>query len=73
MAISRYEDMNDMKIDVLKEMGSIGGGNAATALSSMLGAKFQFYFFYYFCANVVGNLRGRHAPHGPVQHVRRKG
>ncbi len=39
MAISRYEDMNDMKIDVLKEMGSIGGGNAATALSSMLGAK----------------------------------
>lgn len=39
MAITRYEDMNDMKIDVLKEMGSIGGGNAATALSSMLNAK----------------------------------
>ena len=39
MAIDRYEEMNEMKIDVLKEMGSIGGGNAATALSSMLSAK----------------------------------
>lgn len=39
MAISRYEEMNDMKLDILKEMGSIGGGNAATALSSMLNAR----------------------------------
>lgn len=39
MAISNYDEMNAMKIDVLKEMGSIGGGNAATALSSMLSAK----------------------------------
>lgn len=39
MAINHYEKMNEMKIDVLKEMGSIGGGNAATALSSMLSAK----------------------------------
>ena len=39
MAISRYEEMNDMKLDIVKEMGSIGGGNAATALSSMLNAR----------------------------------
>ena len=31
--------MNDMKLDIFKEMGSIGGGNAATALSSMLNAR----------------------------------
>lgn len=39
MAISRYEDMNEMEKDILKEIGSIGGGNAATALSSLLSAK----------------------------------
>ena len=39
MAISRYEEMNDMKLDIFKEMGSIGGGNAATALYSMLNAR----------------------------------
>ena len=39
MAISRYEEMNDMKLDIFKEMGSIGGGNAATALSSMRNAR----------------------------------
>ena len=39
IAISRYEEMNDMKLDIFKEMGSIGGGNAATALSSMLNAR----------------------------------
>lgn len=38
MAISTYE-VNEMEIDILKEIGSIGGGNAATALSSMLNAK----------------------------------
>ena len=31
--------MNDLELDILKEIGSIGGGNAATALSSMLSAK----------------------------------
>ena len=36
MAISRYEEMNEMEMDILKEIGSIGGGNAATALSSLL-------------------------------------
>ena len=39
MAISRYEEMNEMEMDILKEIGSIGGGNAATALSSLLSAK----------------------------------
>lgn len=39
MGIKNYEDMNALEIDILKEIGSIGGGNAATALSSMLNAK----------------------------------
>lgn len=39
MAINKYEEMNEMELDILKEIGSIGGGNAATALSSMLNAK----------------------------------
>ncbi len=39
MAIKRYEEINEMEIDILKEIGSIGGGNAATALSSMLNTK----------------------------------
>ena len=39
MGIKTYEEMNELEIDILKEIGSIGGGNAATALSSMLNAK----------------------------------
>lgn len=39
MAIQKYEEMGALAIDMLKEIGSIGGGNAATALSSMLNAK----------------------------------
>ena len=39
MAIKKYEEMNALELDILKEIGSIGGGNAATALSSMLSAK----------------------------------
>lgn len=39
MSISRYEEMSELGIDMLREIGSIGGGNAATALSSMLNAK----------------------------------
>lgn len=39
MAISKYEEMGALEFDILKEIGSIGGGNAATALSSMLNAK----------------------------------
>ncbi|MBP5605076.1 MAG: chemotaxis protein CheC [Ruminiclostridium sp.] len=37
MSIGKYEDLNDMQIDVLKEVGNIGSGNATTALSAMVG------------------------------------
>lgn len=39
MGISKYEEMNAIQLDVIKEIGSIGNGNAATALSSMLNTK----------------------------------
>lgn len=37
MSIKAYDDLNPIHIDVLKEIGNIGSGNAATALSGMLG------------------------------------
>ena len=37
MSIEKYEDLNAMQIDVLREVGNIGSGNATTALSSMVG------------------------------------
>ena len=33
------DTMNDMYMDVLKEIGNIGAGNATTAIAGMLGAK----------------------------------
>jgi len=36
MAFKGYSQLNDMQLDVLKELGNIGAGNAATSLSSML-------------------------------------
>ena len=33
------DNMNDMYMDVLKEIGNIGAGNATTAIASMLGLK----------------------------------
>ncbi|MCI8599436.1 MAG: chemotaxis protein CheC [Lachnospiraceae bacterium] len=39
MAIERYEDMNSTALDVFREIGSIGIGNAATALSQVLGTQ----------------------------------
>ncbi len=39
MAIQKYEDMNSIELDIMKEIGSIGSGNAATALSSILSTK----------------------------------
>lgn len=36
MKITKYEDMNYLELDVIKEIGSIGTGNAATALSSLV-------------------------------------
>ncbi|WP_105618033.1 chemotaxis protein CheC [Vallitalea okinawensis] len=34
-----YDDLNNMQIDVLKELGNIGAGNAVTALSSLINQK----------------------------------
>ena len=36
MKSTRYEDMDDTAKDMMREIGSIGTGNAATALSSLL-------------------------------------
>ncbi len=37
MAINSYEDLNKDQLDALREIGNIGSGNAAMALSQMLG------------------------------------
>jgi len=37
MGISSFSDINDMHIDVLRELANIGSGNAASSLSRMLG------------------------------------
>lgn len=36
MALTDYDDLNEIQLDALKEIGNIGSGNAATALSEML-------------------------------------
>lgn len=36
MAIKDYDDLNEIQLDVLKEIGNIGAGNAATSLADML-------------------------------------
>lgn len=36
MKITKYDEMNLLEMDVIREIGSIGTGNAATALSSVL-------------------------------------
>lgn len=36
MALNDYSELNSIQLDVLKEIGNIGTGNAATSLSSML-------------------------------------
>lgn len=36
MAIKDYGELNDIQLDVLREIGNIGSGNAATSLSGML-------------------------------------
>ena len=35
--INSYDDLSPVQLDVLKEIGNIGSGNAATALSQLLG------------------------------------
>ncbi len=37
MEIKNYTDLNSLELDTLREIGSIGTGNAATALSQLLG------------------------------------
>ena len=39
MALNSYNDINEMHIDVLREIANIGSGNAASSLSKMLGHK----------------------------------
>ncbi|WP_099205299.1 chemotaxis protein CheC [Scatolibacter rhodanostii] len=36
MSLKDYNDLNDMQLDALREIGNIGSGNAASALASML-------------------------------------
>ena len=37
MEVHSYKELDELQLDALKEIGSIGAGNAATALSSMIG------------------------------------
>ena len=39
MAIRNYDELNSLELDTLREIGSMGTGNAATALSQMLGRE----------------------------------
>lgn len=39
--MENYEELNDIQIDVLREIGNIGAGNAATALATMLDEKVE--------------------------------
>ena len=39
MEIKNYDQLTSMELDTLREIGSIGTGNAATALSSLLGKE----------------------------------
>jgi chemotaxis protein CheC len=39
MAITDYRDLNSLQLDVLREIGNIGSGRAATSLSEIVGSK----------------------------------
>ena len=39
MSIKNYDELNSLELDTLREIGSMGTGNAATALSQMLGRE----------------------------------
>ena len=41
MEIKNYDELTSLEIDTLREIGSIGTGNAASALSSMLGRSIR--------------------------------
>ena len=36
MSIKNYDELSSLELDTLREIGSVGTGNAATALSQML-------------------------------------
>ena len=39
MSITDYRDLNSLQLDVLREIGNIGSGRAATSLSEIVGSK----------------------------------
>lgn len=39
--LNNYDELNDMQLDVLREIGNIGAGNAATALATILDEKVE--------------------------------
>ncbi len=39
--LNNYDELSDMQIDVLREIGNIGAGNAATALATILDEKVE--------------------------------
>ncbi|MDF3001275.1 MAG: cheC [Bacillota bacterium] len=39
--LKNYDELNDVQIDVLREIGNIGAGNAATALSTILDERVE--------------------------------
>lgn len=39
MPVNNIDSLNNMQLDVLREIGNIGSGNAATSLSGMIGAS----------------------------------
>lgn len=41
MAIHDYNELGSLELDTLKEIGSIGSGNAATALSALIGKQIR--------------------------------
>ncbi len=41
VSIRDYTDLNSLQLDALKEIGSIGAGNAATSLSSLLNRRIE--------------------------------
>lgn len=39
--LNNYDELNDIQLDVLREIGNIGAGNAATALATILDEKVE--------------------------------
>lgn len=39
--LNNYDELNDMQLDVLREIGNIGAGNAATALATILDERVE--------------------------------